>query len=93
MRLSDASLGQLDALGNVRHVLRLGDFHGLDDRFYVDRYQAEFWCQSRPESYKVPMANHVINSTASPPMLMYSFLCMKRPPLRCADRICPLEDR
>lgn len=37
VRLSDAALSQLDALGNVRHVLRLGDFHGLDDRFYVDR--------------------------------------------------------
>lgn len=68
VRLSDAALSQLDALGNVRHVLRLGDFHGLDDRFYVDRYQAEFWCQSRPETYKVPMANHVINAAESPPM-------------------------
>ncbi|WP_339503431.1 hypothetical protein [Pseudomonas silesiensis] len=68
VRLSDAALSRLDALGNVRHVLRLGDFHGLDDRFYVDRYQAEFWCQSRPETYKVPMANHVINAAASPPM-------------------------
>lgn len=68
VRLSDAALSQLDALGNVRHVLRLGDFHGLDDRFYVGRYQAEFWCQSRPETYKVPMANHVINAAASPPM-------------------------
>ncbi|NMN75140.1 hypothetical protein AF70_00006630 [Pseudomonas sp. KD5] len=68
VRLSDAALCQLDALGNVRHVLRLGDFHGLDDRFYVDRYQAEFWCQSQPETYKVPMANHVINAAASPPM-------------------------
>jgi hypothetical protein len=68
VRLSDAALSQLDALGNVRHVLRLGDFHGLDDLFYVDRYQAEFWCQSQPETYKVPMANHVINAAASPPM-------------------------
>ena len=68
VRLSDAALGQLDALGNVRHVLRLGDFHGLDDRFYVDRYQAQFWCQSRPETYKLPMANHVITAAVSPPM-------------------------
>ena len=68
VRLSDAALSQLDALGNVRHVLRLGDFHGLDDRFYVDRYQAEFWCQSRPETYKVPIASHVINAAATPPI-------------------------
>lgn len=68
VRLSDVALSQLDALGNVRHVLRLGDFHGLDDRFYVDRYQAEFWCQSRPETYKVPIASHVINAAATPPI-------------------------
>ena len=68
VRLNDAALSQLDALGNVRHVMRLGDFHGLDDRFYVDRYQAEIWCQARPQTYKEPVANHVISATATAPM-------------------------
>lgn len=68
VRLCDAALSQLEELGNVRHVLRLGDFHGLDDRFYVDRYHAEFWCQARPDTYKLPIGTHVISTGATPPM-------------------------
>lgn len=43
VRLDDDGLGELEALGNVRNVVRIGDMHGLDDRFYVDRYDATFW--------------------------------------------------
>lgn len=68
VRLNDDALSQLDALGTVRNVMRLGDFHGLDDRFYVDRYQADFWCQPQSETYKAPVASHVISAQASPPM-------------------------
>ena len=68
VRLCDAALSQLEELGNVRHVLRLGDFHGLDDRFYVDRYHAEFWSQARPKTYKLPIGTHVISAGATPPV-------------------------
>ncbi len=68
VRLNDEALITLERLGSVRHVMRLGDFHGLDDRFYVDRYQAEFWCQSPPDTYKLPIASHVISSAAIPPV-------------------------
>ena len=27
----------------MRHVVRLGPFHGMDDRYVVDRYDATFW--------------------------------------------------
>lgn len=43
VRLDDAGLAALEALGTVRNVVRIGDMHGVDDRFYVDRYQARFW--------------------------------------------------
>lgn len=43
VRLDDAGLRELDALGEVRHVVRLGAFHGRDDPFYCDRYGAELW--------------------------------------------------
>jgi hypothetical protein len=43
VRLTEAGERELEALGNVRHVLRLPHFHGRDDRYYVDRYGAEFW--------------------------------------------------
>lgn len=40
MRLSDRGLAELDALGEVKHVIRVGGFHGRDDAFYRDRYGA-----------------------------------------------------
>lgn len=43
MRLSDAGLRELDALGEVRHVVRLSGFHGRDDGFYRERYGAKVY--------------------------------------------------
>lgn len=43
VRLDEAGLRELDALGRVRHVVRLGAFHGRDDPFYCDRYGATLW--------------------------------------------------
>ncbi len=38
VRLDEAGLATLDALGQVRHILRIGGWHGSDDAFYKDRY-------------------------------------------------------
>jgi len=43
VRLNEGGLSALDKLGTVVNVVRLGDMHGLDDPFYVDRYKATFW--------------------------------------------------
>jgi hypothetical protein len=43
VRLDDEGLAELDKLGKVTNVVRLGDMHGVDDPFYVDRYNALFW--------------------------------------------------
>jgi hypothetical protein len=43
VRLDDAGLAALDALGKVTDVLRLAGFHGSDDRFYKGRYDARVW--------------------------------------------------
>lgn len=43
VRLNDEELAELDKLGKVTNVVRLGDMHGVDDLFYVDRYDADFW--------------------------------------------------
>ena len=37
------AVAQLEALGTVKHVLRLGPMHGRDDVFYVERYKPTFW--------------------------------------------------
>jgi hypothetical protein len=43
VRLDDAGLAQLDALGTVKNVVKIGALHGLDDAFYKQRYGATLW--------------------------------------------------
>jgi hypothetical protein len=43
IRLDDAGLGQLDALGRVTNVVKIGSLHGRDDAFYKAHYGATFW--------------------------------------------------
>ena len=43
VRLMPEAERQLEALGEIRHVMRLAYYHGMDDRYYCDRYAAEFW--------------------------------------------------
>jgi hypothetical protein len=43
VRLDDAGLAALEAIGRVRHVVRLGGLHGRDDAFYCQRYGARLW--------------------------------------------------
>lgn len=43
VRLDERGLGQLEALGEIAHVIKLGAFHGMDDAFYCDRYGARQW--------------------------------------------------
>lgn len=43
VRLDDAGLAALEALGTVRNVVKIGSLHGRDDAFYVRRYGARFW--------------------------------------------------
>jgi hypothetical protein len=38
-----AEQAKLEALGTIRHIVRLGDFHGMDDAAYVEKYRATSW--------------------------------------------------
>lgn len=43
IRLKDKALAQLAELGEIKHVVRLGSFHGVDDAFYLQRFSATYW--------------------------------------------------
>ena len=62
IRLCEEGEKDLNSLGKVKTVIRLGDFHGLDDCYYVDKYRAEFWCQEGQETYKSPTPTKLITS-------------------------------
>lgn len=61
VRMDDAGLAALEDLGTVKHVLRLGPMHGIDDPFYVDRYQAEFWAFADGTTYTTPTPTHALS--------------------------------
>lgn len=68
VRMNEAGLTALDLLGKVSKVIRLGDFHGLDDEFYLDRYQCEFWAQAGQETYKSPCPTTIITANTAGPI-------------------------
>jgi hypothetical protein len=43
VRLDDGGLAQLDALGRVANIVKIGSLHGRDDAFYRARYGAKLW--------------------------------------------------
>ncbi|WP_339522090.1 hypothetical protein [Pseudomonas sp. EA_35y_Pfl2_R111] len=68
VRMSEEGLAALDLLGKVSIIIRLGDFHGLDDEFYIDRYKCEFWAQQGQETYKSPKPTKIITSSTTEPI-------------------------
>ncbi|MDH3716302.1 MAG: hypothetical protein OET44_20940 [Gammaproteobacteria bacterium] len=68
VRLSPAGEKQLESLGKVTHVIRLGNFHGLDDRYYVDRFGAKFWCQAESRHYSDPPPDQLLEDGVSLPV-------------------------
>jgi len=58
IRLSARGEAELEALGTVRHAIRLGVFHGVDDAYTVARFGAEFWCQAGSGRYPEPTPDH-----------------------------------
>ena len=68
VRLSIEEEAALQALGRIKHVMRLGYYHGVDDRYYVDRYSAQFWCQPGSDHYPEPKPNHILHEKAALPI-------------------------
>lgn len=51
VRLDEATERELLKLGNVRHVVKLGHFHGVDDPYYVGKFSAKLWAQKGAKHY------------------------------------------
>lgn len=82
VKMDDAGLAALERLGTIKHVLRLGPFHGMDDGFYVERYGAEFWAPPGGRTYTTPAINHVLEEGGPLPFAdaeLFLFRHMKEP--------------
>lgn len=77
IRLTEAELRRLDALGAAKHIIRLGAFHGLDDPFYMARYQPAFWCQAGGSIYPEPPIDHVLTEDVELPFDKAKLFCFR----------------
>lgn len=77
VRMNETGLAELESLGEVKRIMRLGDFHGLDDAFYLERYDCEFWAQAGQDTYKTPTPTHEINTQSNSPITNTSFFIFK----------------
>ncbi|EAR61793.1 hypothetical protein [Neptuniibacter caesariensis] len=68
VRLNDAGLAKLDELGTVANIVRIGDMHGLDDRFYLDRYASRNGSTDSVNFWALPDMGVDENSTSAPPV-------------------------
>ena len=67
VRMETPGLEALDKLGKVEHILRLGPMHGMDDPFYVDRYNPRFWSFTDHQTYTEPAVTDVLSADAQLP--------------------------
>jgi hypothetical protein len=66
IRLDASNEEQLLTLGEVKRILRLGPMHGIDDRYYIDRFGVEIWAPGTSEQYPEPAPDRIL--TASSPL-------------------------
>lgn len=82
VRMDESGLKRLEQLGEVKHVLRLGPFHGLDDPFYVDRYKTEFWAFEGGTTYPTPAITKPLTENGAlpfPDASLFAFQHLSQP--------------
>lgn len=78
VRLNEHEEIKLKVLGEIKAVIRLGDFHGLDDQYYIDTFECEFWCQPKQSTYPLPKPDHLINEESVSPIKNSEFFIFSK---------------
>jgi hypothetical protein len=66
VRLTEAGEQELERLGKVRHLVRLGFAHGADDAYFVHRYAPTFWAPEGQRHARGLNPDHVLREGQSP---------------------------
>lgn len=53
---------EIEALGKITHLLRLGAFHGVDDEYYANKYSVSMWAQKGGTTYTKPTIDNEISA-------------------------------
>ncbi len=75
LRLMPSGEAQLRGLGTVKHVMRTGPMHGLDDPYYVDTFNADFWSQAGGTTYTEPKIDHELSEGGDLPFPGAELFC------------------
>jgi hypothetical protein len=67
VRVSIKVEAQIAKLGQIKHVIRLGCFHGVDDPYYVEKFGAQMWAQLGGTTYTVPKIDKELDSVVPLP--------------------------
>lgn len=82
VRLNEEGLAELEKLGKITNVVRIGDMHGVDDPFYVDRYKAKFWALPGMKIQEGLKVDHELVENGEMPFgtsSFFNFETVKRP--------------
>jgi hypothetical protein len=66
VRLSSDGEAELDKLGTVRHVVKLGFMHGIDDAYYLERFGATYWALPGGTRPQDPVPQRELTAAAIP---------------------------
>ena len=91
VRLDDAGLAALDALGTVANIVKIGSLHGIDDGFYKSRYpQASLWALPGMPDAGGPEPDKLLTADGEQPFAgcsLFEFRSTKLPEaILCIDR-------
>ncbi|NKB98765.1 MAG: hypothetical protein GKR90_09775 [Pseudomonadales bacterium] len=81
VRMSEEGLEALESLGEIKHILRLAPFHGMDDPFYSDRYQPTFWSFTDGANFQEPAIDQTLQEGGALPFPgaeLFVFNCMNQ---------------
>ena len=81
VRLSPEREVELDKLGKVKHLVRVGFFHGVDDPYYVNRYAPTYWAPTgtRPGDGPAPTREIKLGESPIAQSTVFTFERGKRP--------------
>lgn len=54
IKLNVKTEAKLTSMGEVKNIIRLGAFHGVDDLYYMEKFEAQFWSQPGGKIYIEP---------------------------------------
>jgi hypothetical protein len=66
VRLTETGEQELERLGKVRHLVRLGFAHGADDAYFVHRYAPTFWAPEGQRHAAGLAPDHALREGQSP---------------------------